>query len=166
MKVGLGMNKEDAAKRLKELDDESRKLYDEEEKIKDELKIIAREQVLSSGLLKQYEWDFYDNYCMHDNFITFKAIDCCYWDELEELLDSSKYHWRDHLISKEVYVGGNDGDILLHIRYDVMKKWITQLGIKIHIDKVVESLVRSQEQILKLQTKIKLLEELKSFLLE
>lgn len=158
------MNKEEKEEHLKKIRSESWKLYVEEEKIKDELKIVAREQVLSSGLLKCYEWDFYDNYCMNDNFITFKAIDCCYWDKLEELLDSNKYHWRDHLISKEVYVSGNDGDILLSIRYDVMKKWITQLGIKIHIDKIDESLSRSQEQISKLQLKIILLNDLKSFL--
>jgi len=157
------MNRESTEKRLKELDDESRKLYEEEERIKNELKLFVKEQVLSSGLLKQYEWDFRDNYCMGDEFITFKAR-TNYWDELEKLLDSGCYHWREPLISKEVYVGGNDGGIYLHIKYDVMKKWINQLGIKIHIDEIDESLIRSRNQILKLQLKIEQLDELKLFI--
>jgi hypothetical protein len=120
--------------KLASKEEQSKKTYNEMEKIETDLRVLRNKQLLESGLLKKYMWVYRFDYQHSDNECITLVAKTNYWQELEEATGEKSYHWDHTIVKGELSTSGDDGTISLHIKRSAMGKWIKKLGLKIDID--------------------------------
>jgi hypothetical protein len=134
-------------KELNTVKEQRQTLDKKEDELTDSIILLRSKYLISSDLLSKHEWVYVQEYAHDDvNYIQLKAK-THYWKELEEITGNPRYHWSFVIIKDELKVGGDDGDMCLFIKKDVLQKWVKQLNLKVDVKRIEKSIDENEKEI-------------------
>jgi hypothetical protein len=153
-------------KELNEVKSQTHSLYEREQKIEDKIVLLRSKYIVKSKILSQYAWVYEHGYTENNTDYVLLKAKTTFWKELEEATGNHRYHWDFEIVKDELKVGGDDGDMCLFIRKNVLSKWVKKLGLKVDLAQIEESIKDYEQEIAEQYERIRILREIKGLAAE
>jgi polyhydroxyalkanoate synthesis regulator phasin len=145
----------DLKESLKEVKDKIDSLWEEQEKIEEQIRKL-HDNYLCSGVLSDKEWEFST---LHPHQVTLRSY--CpmeFWIPILKELEEYSPHWSFYM-DDDIYLRGDDGEYYLTIHTDRLSELLSKLKIKPSFTGLDEDIERLEQKLKSLKDTRKMFNE-------